>query len=210
MYLTDNVAKPTKYKISKENTRANTKIPAHGYLVIWCDNKRATTDHGLHATFKIDGDGGILQLMAADKSWTNTVTYGAHDARTTIACFPDGVPSLYATNVATIGQPNVMTSYMEYAGPISVGISQPTLASAANGFRLSYGNNQLLLRSGEENDTATVSIYTADGRQLEQTEVTLRNGTSLLSVAHLPAGFYIARATRDDRTTVSCKFMKQY
>ncbi len=215
MYLTDNVAKPTKYKISKENTRANTKIPAHGYLVIWCDNKRATTDHGLHATFKIDGDGGdgdggILQLMAADKSWTNTVTYGAHDARTTIACFPDGVPSLYATNVATIGQPNVMTSYMEYAGPISVGISQPTLASAANGFRLSYGNNQLLLRSGEENDAATVSIYTADGRQLEQTEVTLRNGTSLLSVAHLPAGFYIARATRDDRTTVSCKFMKQY
>ena len=68
MYLTDDLNNATKYQITKGETKANTIIKAHGHLVIWCDNKRATTDKGLHASFKIDGDGGQLQLMAADRS----------------------------------------------------------------------------------------------------------------------------------------------
>ena len=61
MYLTDNMEKPTKYQITKGSTQANTIIPAHGYLIIWCD-KRETSDQGLHASFKIDG-GRMLSSM---------------------------------------------------------------------------------------------------------------------------------------------------
>jgi len=206
MYLTDNLDKPTKYQISKENTKANTKIAPHGYLIVWCD-KRATTDNGLHASFKIDGDGGQMSLMAADKSWKNTITYGAHDARTTIARFPDGAPSVYTTNVTTICKPNLMTSYMAQVDQTTVGIEHNTLISSANGFRLRYGNQQLLLR-GEDNGTASVDIYSADGQLVEQATVNLQNGTARINVSHLPAGFYIARATSEDHTRVSCKFMK--
>ena len=206
MYLTDNLDKPTKYQISKENTRANTKIPAHGYLIIWCD-KRVTTDTGLHASFKIDGDGGQLSLTAADKSWKNTLTYGAHDARTTIVRFPDGAPTVYTTNVTTICQPNMMTSYMSKVDQTTVGIERNNLIGAANGFRLRYGDQQLLLRS-EDTGTVSINIYAADGQLVEQAIVTLQNGTARLNVSHLPAGFYIARATSEDHTRVSCKFMK--
>ena len=206
MYLSDNLDKPTKYQISKGNTKANTKIAPHGYLIVWCD-KRETTDKGLHASFKIDGDGGQLLLMAADKSWKNTITYGAHDARTTIVRFPDGALSVYTTNVTTICQPNLMTSYMVQVDQTTVGIERNTLITAANGFRLRYGGQQLLLK-GDEDGTASVNIYTADGQLVEQATVTLQNGTARVNVSHLPAGFYIARATSEDRTRVSCKFMK--
>ena len=137
----------------------------------------------------------------------NTITYGAHDARTTIARFPDGAPSVYTTNVTTICKPNLMTSYMAQVDQTTVGIEHNTLISSANGFRLRYGNQQLLLR-GEDNGTASVDIYSADGQLVEQATVNLQNGTARINVSHLPAGFYIARATSEDHTRVSCKFMK--
>ena len=106
----------------------------------------------------------------------------------------------------------MMTSYMAQVDQTTVGIKEASLISAANGFRLRYGDQQLLLRSDDGSETAgtsaQVSIYTPDGQLVEQAAVTLRNGTARLSVAHLPAGFYVARAVNADHTAVSCKFMK--
>jgi hypothetical protein len=62
MYLSDNAEKPMKYQITKGNTKARTVIPAHGFLIVWCDNKRATSDNGLHANFKLSDDGGLVML----------------------------------------------------------------------------------------------------------------------------------------------------
>ena len=207
MYLTDNLKKPDKYQITKGKTHAQTVIPPHGYLIIWCDNKRATTDHGLHATFKISDDGGQLQLMAADRSWTDVISYPAQDARTTVSRYPDGATQVYTTNVATIGQANMKTSY-------SVETDQPQVVSdgihtaeAVNGFRLCYGADQLLVKSGEQGQAA-VSVYTADGQLVSQSAVQLTAGTTYVSIDHLPAGFYVARATNSQGQVVSCKFVK--
>jgi hypothetical protein len=214
MYLTDNLSMPEKYMITKGSTQAQTKIPAHGHLLVWCDNKRATTSQGLHASFKIDGDGGVLQLMAADKSWKDAFYYGAHDARTTVGRYPDGTAAVYSLDVATIAGANVMSSYaqltdqeaMKEAYEQQTGIKS-TLASSANGFRLRYGSQQLLVK-GEDVEHAVVELFTTDGRLIEQVPVRLANGTARVSVAHLPHGFYVARATADGHTRVACKFMK--
>ena len=206
MYLTDNLDKPEKYQITKGKTKAQTKIPAHGYLIIWCDNKRETTDHGLHASFKIDGDGGKIALTAADKSWTDVITYDAHDANSTVMRYPDGCADVYTTNVPTIGLSNVMTSYVATVNQSGGSDVSPVIAGASD-FRLSYGSQQLLLKS-EASDAVEIAIYTADGRLVEEATVHTIGGTGRLDVSSLASGFYVARATDGNGQQASCKFMK--
>ena len=207
MYLTDNVEKPTKYQITKGDTRANTKIPAHGFLVIWCDNKRATTDNGLHASFKIDGDGGQIALLAADQSWGDVLTYGAHDARTTVGRYPDGANDVYAMNVATIGARNLMTYYVTKVDQQNIDVAVRPIASA-NGLRLCYASRQLLVKS-EGSQQVGISIYRTDGTLVEQAEVSVNSGSARLNVETLAPGFYVARATDSNGTSVSCKFIQK-
>ena len=213
MYLTDNLQKPTKYQITKGKGRASTKIPAHGYLLVWCD-KQESTDQALHASFKIDGDGGALQLMAADQSWKDTFYYGAHDARTTVGRYPDGGASIYNMSTPTIAKANILTSYAELTDQdelkrqldVQTGI-RTTLASQANGFRLRYGSQQLIVKADDDGPTQ-IEIYTTDGRLIERATVSVAHGTARLDVSHLPQGFYVARATADAHTRVACKFLK--
>jgi hypothetical protein len=204
MYLTDNLDKPTKYQITKGETLANTIIPAHGYLIIWCD-KRETTDNGLHASFKIDGDGGKLALTAADRSWQDVITYNAHDARTTVGRYPDGTSDVYVMNTATIGKSNMKTSYMTAVDQDEEQTTNVANITAANGLRICYASQQLIVKS-EDDRHIDVMIYMANGQAVESMSLESRSGKANINVSHLPHGFYIARATNADGTTVSCKF----
>nr|WP_288281314.1 CotH kinase family protein [uncultured Prevotella sp.] len=206
MYLSDNASKPTKYQITKGHTKAQTIIPAKGHLVIWCD-KRETTDNGLHASFKIDGDGGQLILTAADKSWTDTFIYGAHDANTTIGRYPDGAAEVYAMNVATIAKSNRQSSYMTPVEQTIVNSIETPLIASANGLRVIYANQQVLVKS-DEDGIATVNIFNANGMLMEQTTVSIKGGRARLDMSHLTPGLYIARAIDAGGTSVSCKFRK--
>ena len=206
MYLTDNLSKPTKYQITKGNTNAETIIPAYGHLIIWCD-KRETTDNGLHASFKIDGDGGLLALTAADRSWQDIITYGAHDARTTVGRYPDGTSNVYAMTSATIGKSNIYTSYMTAVEQNTEEITHVANITAANGLRICYGSQQILVKS-EEGDFADVRIYQANGQLVAQQSVNLKGGKARVDVSTLGHGLYIARAIDANGTSVSCKFKK--
>lgn len=117
MYLSDDLASPLKYKISKNGTNVATVIPAHGHLVVWCD-KLATTGQGLHASFKIDGNGGVISLMAADQSWTDTLFYHAHNGYTTVGRYPNGGKEIYLMDMPTICKANRLTSYAVNQGLI--------------------------------------------------------------------------------------------
>ena len=110
MYLSDNEKKPLKYQISKGDSQASTTIPAHGYLIVWCD-KLESKDQ-LHASFKLDADGGSVLLTAADESWSDRLVYTAHQADQTVGRYPDGGSDIFVMNVPTIAQSNVSTSYL--------------------------------------------------------------------------------------------------
>lgn len=208
MYLTDNPDKPLKYQITKGDTKAQTRIAAHGHLIVWCDNKRATTDHGLHASFKISEEGGRLQLTAADKSWTDVIVYDAHDANTTVARYPDGTADVYVTNVPTIGRSNVKTSYMTAVGQGGGETGIITCTAGVQDLRLRYAASHLTVHS-EDAEQADVAVYTADGRLVERRTVSFEGGETVrLDVSSLPSGFYMARATSMNGRQASCKFMK--
>ena len=110
MYLSDNEQKPLKYQISKGDSQASTTIPAHGYLIVWCD-KLESKDQ-LHASFKLDADGGSVLLTAADESWSDRLVYTAHQADQTVGRYPDGGSDIFVMNVPTIAQSNISTSYL--------------------------------------------------------------------------------------------------
>ena len=83
----------------------------------------------------------------------------------------------------------------------------PHHSHIACGCQDGQGTQTLLVKS-DDDGPATVEIYTTDGRLLERRSVAISNGTARLSVAHLPAGFYVARASDQDNAHVSCKFVK--
>ena len=206
MYLTDNINKPTKYQITKGDTKANTIIPAHGYLVVWCDNKRATTDNGLHASFKIADDGGLLMLSAADQSWTDVMSYDAHDARTTVGRYPDGTANVYAMNVATIGKSNIYSSYATAVAQSDIPSGLETI-TASGDLRVVYASGLLLVKNSG-GGTANVEVFRADGVSVRQTSFDMQNGTARISVADLPTGFYVARVSDGNGGKSSCRFVK--
>ena len=96
-----------------------------------------------------------------------------------------------------------MEEVMQQDGGI-VGVKQ--LIASGGSFRLHYGSRQLIVKS-EEASTAQIDIFSAEGRLVGQTAVAVAGGKATVSVAHLPAGFYTARATDDRGNRVSCKFM---
>ena len=110
MYLSDNAKKPKKYQITKGGSQASTIIPAHGYLIIWCDKLDPLSQ--LHASFKLDADGGDVLLTAADESWTDQLTYTAHHSDQTVGRYPDGYPQVFVMNVPTIAKANITSSYL--------------------------------------------------------------------------------------------------
>jgi hypothetical protein len=205
MYLTDNLENPTKYQITKGNTRSNTKIAPHGYLLVWCD-KLETTHSAIHASFKIDGDGGLVALVAADKSWADTLYYGAHDGNATVGRYPDGSNDVFVFSMPTIEKRNLMTSYSQKTNQETLDIHKATIASS-NGFRIRYGDGTLILKD-EGADFARVEVYTASGQSMMSTSANINHGIAIVDVSGLPSGFYVARAIDSNNERVACKFMK--
>lgn len=206
MFLSDKVDNPFKYQISKAGTSVKTIIPAHGHLLVWCDNL-ASTASALHAPFKVSGQGGVILLTAADRSWTDALAYGAHDANATVGRFPDGTKEVYLMDHPTIAKTNILTSNMVKVDQTDRIEAPEVMIAAANGLRISYARQQLMLKS-EENGMATVDIYAADGRKVDSQQVAFHSNTALMDVSHLPEGFYVARAADLQHNQVSCKFMK--
>ena len=128
MYLTDNPDKPDKYQITAASptgggSEGATIIPAHGYLIIWCD--KLETKEQLHAPFKLAAEGDELQLTAADGSWTDRFVYPEMKEDQTAGRYPDGSANVYLMNVPTIAQANLTSSYV-------VPIDQPVPAAIAD------------------------------------------------------------------------------
>ena len=146
MYLTDNPEKPEKYQITKGDTQASTIIPAHGYLIIWCDKREAKTQ--LFSQFKLEKEGDELLLTAADGSWTDRFVYPEMKADETVGRYPDGADNIYTMNVPTIAKTNIYSSYsLPVEQPAPTGISELDMATT---------------ESSATND----AWYTLDGRQL--------------------------------------------
>ena len=205
MYVSDNLDKPRKYQIPTDLKGVSTKIPAHGFLIVWCDKLDPLTQ--LHASFKIDDDGGDILLTAKDESWSNRLTYARHKSDETVGRYPDGSANVLVMNIPTIAKPNITSSYtVEVQQPASSGI-QDLLASAPSHLSIRYLSGRLVCCCA----TATnlpIRITNLAGQQIASLPASLQGGYAEVSVGQLPAGIYIASITDSMGHKATCKFIK--
>jgi len=88
LYLTDDLADPTKWQIP-DNDPAMTAIAPSGHLLIWADGD--TSDPGLHANFKLDADGEEIALFESDgTTMIDSVVFGEQTGDISYGRYPDG------------------------------------------------------------------------------------------------------------------------
>lgn len=206
MYLSDNLAKPKKYQITKGDAQTETMIPAHGYLIVWCD-KLDPLSH-LHADFKLEASGGDVILTAKDESWCDQVTYTLHKGDETVGRYPDGASDIFVMNIPTIAKSNIMSSYLtSVEQPNHAGIHDLTMDSTEQ-LSIRYADDHLLIHSSSE-EQLQVRITNLAGQSVATLLVQLNNGYAETSVEQLSAGIYIASVTDRQGHRISCKFVRR-
>ncbi|MDO4994495.1 MAG: Ig-like domain-containing protein [Bacteroidales bacterium] len=207
MYMTDKEDKPTKWLVSKGNSQASTIVPAHGFLLVWCDSKVPVRQ--LHANFKLAAEGGIVRIQSADGSWSDMLRYPAHNGDQTVGRYPNGADSVYVMTVPTIEKSNIKNSYMTWTSqdaPIPTGVND-VYVSSNGGLRIFFTGTQLGLRS-EETASADVTIYTMDGRRVFQTSVRFESEAATVGLSPImPGHTYVARAIDNEGNQCSVKFL---
>ena len=208
MYLSDNLNKPQKYQITKDNTSINTIIPAHGYLIIWCDKLEPVSQ--LHASFKLDAEGGDILLTAADESWNEHLVYTTMRGDETVGRYPDGSADIIKMNIPTIAKSNITSSYTTVVTQpdSTTGISDVT-ADNTVGISIRYVAGRLIIRSAMPVASTKIDICNLAGQSLGTMTADLSNSYAELTLDRLPAGCFIARLSDGRGHTTSCKFIKK-
>ena len=186
MYLSDNAKEPQKYQIqSSIFNLQSTVIPAHGYLVVWCDKLEPLNQ--LHASFKLDAEGGEVLLTAADESWTDQLTYIQMKSDETIGRYPDGCADVITMNMPTIATFNCASSY---AMPVSQTMSIGNLV-AAGSLTVYYATERIVI-SCNNDGPVSVNIVNLIGQQQLSLIAEVSGGCAEADISLLPVGCYIA------------------
>ncbi|MBP5365127.1 MAG: lamin tail domain-containing protein [Bacteroidales bacterium] len=205
MYLTDNVEKPKKYQIEADaNGVASTIIPAHGFLIVWCD--KTDPESQLHASFKLDNeDDKYVILSAADQSWGDTLTYCAHNGDMSVGRFPDGSSNVYLMNKPTIDKPNLKNSYSR-AYPFSSTPIRKLKINRSGDMALTFSDNTLHVRS-EKSNNVVLNVYAADSKCVINKSLQLVNSRADVQVGRLGQGLYVARIIDSTGNVCTTKFI---
>ena len=189
MYLSDNINKPTKYQISGADG-INTIIAPHDYLIIWPD--KLTTLTQLHASFKLDADGGEIVLTSADQTWNDILSYEPHLGTESVGLYPDGSNDVYVMTTPTIAKSNVINSYAKWLEQSNDNSGATFVtASTEEDLLLSYHDGVLHIY-GLDVAWSTVTIYSATGKTYMKTTAEFTNGKASVNLTSLPAGIYVA------------------
>lgn len=204
MYLTDKESNPKKYRITKGETQAATIIPAHGYLIVWCDKLEPTTQ--LHADFKLAAEGGIVLLTAADESWSDRLTYTEHQEDQTVGRYPDGASDVFVMNIPTIAKSNIPSSYLTAVSqPQETGICD-IMADASEDVSINYRQGSFVISSTLADDLQ-IKVVNLAGQTFMNTPILLMGGYAEISVGQLPVGVYVANVTEKHGLKATCKFV---
>lgn len=190
MYLTDKEDKPYKYQISSVEG-INTVIPPYGYLIVWAD--KLTPVQQLHATFKLDNEGGCVMLTATDESWQDILHYPQHAGNMSVGLYPDGGTSIYLMNTPSIAATNIITSYAEYLSEsVKPDMIENVGVMGEIALRATCSDGRLMIM-GEDEARVSVALSTSTGQLLMQTTAALSNGYATIPLNNIPMGVYVIR-----------------
>ena len=205
MYISDNISKPKKYCISASGTDANTIIAPHGYLVIWADNLVPISQ--LHATFKLGAEGGDVMITSSDESWSDTLSYPAHESDMSVGLYPDGGTDVYSMIKTTLGKSNIINSYSQlFEEPVFDSVDEILLARNG-GLSISHTDKFINIYS-DDSSVLNLSVVTTSGQICMQKELKCSDNEShRVSTENLPAGIYVAHVYDTNGNKCSIKII---
>jgi len=174
-----------------------TTIAAGGYLIVWADDDE--DQEGLHANFKLSGNGETVTLSDPDTNVVDQITYGEQTDDISFGRFPNGTgdfrtmdPTFNAENTDGV----TATSSPEWAelglavfpNPVSESLSVRLTDRAA-------GTRDLQLR-----------LVGPDGREMLRSTLRAGDQSATLDVRHLPPALYYLVVT-DGLTVHGTKVM---
>jgi len=149
MYLTDDLALPTKWQIPSDKPDLTTISPL-GYLVIWAD--KDVEDAGLHAGFALSADGEDVALFGKDGvTLIDGVAFGPQMADVSYGRFPDGNDTWCFMTLPTPGARNVR-------------IREGIVAEPKFSFEHGFYDRELSVAIACKTPEATI-YYTTDGSE---------------------------------------------
>ena len=119
--LTDDVDDPRKYVIP-----AGWSIEAGGILPVWADGEpdQTSAENGLHADFRLSGDGEIIALFAPSGVLVDMVEFGAQTPDVSQGRDPDGADEPFVFfDVPTFGSSNSGVVERPLIDPVTVAFS---------------------------------------------------------------------------------------
>lgn len=203
MFISDNALVPAKYQISPENSMAETLIPPHGYLVIWCDELIPVNQ--LHATFKLAKEGGDVLLTSSDESWSDKLTYPSHDGKHSVGLYPDGGKQYYVMNRPTIGTSNTMDGYtqlIENKDPDHIERNK----TERDELHVAYHNGKLIINGIATSTMLTICSLSA--QIYKQERINMNDGQAIVSIEELSKGIYLATVSNDKGQSKTIKILK--
>lgn len=110
-FITDTIGSNTKHQIPAGY--ASTKIPPHGYLLLWADNDSLQTG-ALHLSFKLGAGGEQIGVIAPDGTTIiDSITFGQQITDISYGRYPNGSATWLYFNFPTPGASNSMVSVEE-------------------------------------------------------------------------------------------------
>ena len=205
MYLSDDPENPKKYQIANGGNPVKTIIGPHGHLIVWCD--KLEDKEQLHASFKLDADGGEVVLTTADESWTDRLRYTAHNAQQTVGRYPDGTAEVYVMNVPSIERNNLTSSYVALVEQQGTSGIDDVTADQPHELSMRYLLGRLIIRS-KVDGPLSIRITDLAGQSMTTLHTVIEDGYSEFSVGQLPVGIYLANVTDKAGNRVTIKFIK--
>ena len=201
MYLSDNLNKPTKFQIAR-NEGINTIVEPYSYLVIWAD--KLTNLSQLHAPFKLAAEGGYIMLTSEDKTWSDALYYEPHLGTESVGLYPDGSNEVYVMNTPTIAKANTINSYATWLEQPEIDTNIETEFAEEDKMRLVYREQMLHIHS-MDGTWANITIYATTGKIHTRATVKLIDGYAVVSTSTLSHGIYIASVTDSNGNTQTIK-----
>ena len=209
LYITDKVSKPLKYQVPTDDARLNTVIPAHGYILIWCDKKDAIgTD--IHTNFKLEDEAGEVMISMYDGDnmlYTDTLTYSAHDGIQSFGCYPDAGTTYITMNKPTPSSSNVCGSdIFQYMTPerFYTGINDVVTSSSSSDITIAYvGGGVVNIQS--DATLRCLNVYSVSGSSVYTEQL---HGTfATVALPTLPTGVYLLKVVDAQGNVVSHKII---
>ncbi|MEM7039112.1 MAG: lamin tail domain-containing protein, partial [Bacteroidota bacterium] len=184
MYLSDSAGHLTKWALP------DVILPSRGFQIVWADDD--TTQSGLHANFKLDGEGDRLYLAYADGTVIDSVVFGRQNFIASYGRDPNG-RGAFTEMLPTFDIWNKLTDDEFLTDDLFV-FPSPTTADGINYVKVN-GEGDFVL-----------SLYSAEGRRVWHDLVLEAGALDRLPTESLRPGIYILKAQQGD-TVLTRKFI---